>query len=115
MCEFIDEKSEQEDVDYVTSIDIYNNSIDTEAQEALKKVDAMRKMIGIVPPLGSEVLCSSEQETENYNRINFKMVGKISALESMLSSAKKELAEANETIAKLKTALSRYECRVKGE
>ncbi|HET8685167.1 MAG TPA: hypothetical protein VFM18_00725, partial [Methanosarcina sp.] len=75
----------------------------------------MRKMIGIVPPLGSDVLCSSEQEKENYNRINFELVGKISALESMLASAKKEIAEANETIAKLRIALSRYECRVKGE
>lgn len=95
--------------------DIYDSAIDIKAQESLKKIDSMRKMIGIVPPLGSELLCSSEQETENYNRINFKMVGKISALESMLASAKKELSEANETIAKLRAALSRYECRVKGE
>lgn len=100
---------------FTEGCDIYDNTIDTEAQDALKKIDAMRKMIGIVPKLGSEVLCSSEQETENYNRINFEMVGKISALESMLAIAKKELAEANETIAKLKTAISRYECRVKGE
>lgn len=101
------------------TIDIYDSSIDTEAQEALKKIDYMRKMIGIVPPLKSP-LCTHEAEKEEYSRINFENVGRISALESMLASVKKELAEANETISRLINKINSLETknsklRIKGE
>lgn len=95
-------------------IDIYDTKIDDDAKKALLQADEDLRNIGVVPPIGT-VQCTQEAEKEEYSRINWEMVGKISALESMLASAKKELSEANETIAKLKASLSRYECRVKGE
>lgn len=95
----------------IEEIDLYDTKIDDDAMKSLKKADDCLLMIGVIPPLKSDVVCTSEQSQKIYDEINMNLVKENIALKDMLSARESEIRNLKVLLDRAKKELANERAR----